>query len=728
MNRFVLLTALACAALAPASQSDAQPPAMAIGKALPESSMPAGTITVRVIAGTPAAAVVDAEVTLTVNGAARTAKSDGSGRATFASLPVGATVQATILDEAKQTQTSEAFAVPPSGGMRLMLSTKPYTGAPASHGAPAAAAAERGAPEARAMSGTPRPDQKMSPGSYQVRLTYNSMVVAGGKPSDPEPPIGETVTLVGYHSDSTVDVRTLPVDAKGLATFEQLDVSGHSTYFALARLPRAGGADRLHAVPVQPDTQVGAKVILSGDKRTATTPPIDDVMTPQSIATPAGKVRVTIEGVPIEAPISLVDATTKTVLGQVKAAKGPPDPRRVQGAAPFEAAADLPPGALAVRIHGGPGTVDTALPDVPIRVIPDDQDSAEGVSSKTGPDGTVQMQVPTDRKLKAVFNINGKDLVSQPFEVAKSGGRLDVVARWESEGVPQALFDVPYQPGLVLYAEIRAEMPGARDTTPQLFRSRPIQLVEGTGVHLPLTVYPRVLLNFSQTAGVEDEMLGVRGTYTLENVSWAPYSAGPDGLVIPLPKGFRGGKIADEHQSIASIAPGEGVRLLRPLPPGRTQFRVGYTLYSKGGELEWRLDIPYDMFQSGMEIRLHEGMEVKPEGRTRGRLGSLRDGSQWYVLDDISIRAGQSMVMKISGMPSPPEWRVWLPRVVGIAAVMLMIGGVLFALLRTPVRAGPATDKRRSALLDELVELERTGKDPARREQMLAELERVWRE
>lgn len=726
MNRFVLLTALACAALAPASRPASAQPAMALGKPLPESTLPTGTVTVRVIAGTTAAPVVDTEVTLTVNGQPRTAKSDAQGRATFADLPPGATVQASVVDDEKKPQSSEAFPVPASGGARVMLSTKPFTGAPASHGA--GANAGRMPPEARAMSGTPRPDQGMRPGSYQVRLTYNSFTVKDGVGVDPEPPVGETVTLVGYNADNSVDVRTLPVDAKGLATFDNLDISGHTVYFAMARLPRNGAFDRLHAVPVQPDTQVGAKVMLSGDKRTQTTPPIDDVMTQQSVATPAGKVRVTVEGIPTQGEIVLVDAATRAELGKLPAAKGPPDPKRVQGGAPFQAAPDLPAGTLAVRIHGGPDPTDAPMPDISVRVIPADQDTAEGVAGKTGADGMVQLQVPVTGQQKAVFNINGKDFVSAPFDVSKTGGRIDVSAHWDSEGVPQALFDVAYKPGLVVYAETKTAVPGGRDATPQLFRSRPIQLLEGTGAHLPITIYPRVLLNFSARAFVEDELLAVRATYMVENVSWIPFSAGPDGLVIPLPKGFKGAKVAEEQQSIASIAPGEGVRILRPLPPGRTQFVAGFSLSSDGGLLDWRLDIPYDMFQSGMEIRLSDGMEVKPEGRTRGRLAQGRDGSSWYVLDDISIRAGQAMVMKISGMPAPPEWRVWLPRLVGIVVMMLMLGGVVLALLRKPAAAPPTADKRRSALLDELVELERTGKDPARREQLLGELERLWRE
>jgi hypothetical protein len=725
VNRFILFTALACAALAPSIHPAVAQPAMALGQPLPDGSMTAGTVTVRVIAGTPAAAVAGADVTLTVNGQPRTAKSDGSGRATFRDVPVGAQVQATIIDEQQKPQTSTTFAVPPAGGTRLMLSTKPFTGAPASHNLGAGARAPQGAPEARAMSGQPRPDRMVEPGSYQIRLTYNNLTVQDGAANDDKPPAGEPVTLVGYRSDGTVDVRTQPVGADGRTTFKSLDVSGHTNYFAMARLPRAGGTDRLVATAMAPDTQVGAKLILSSAKRDSTSEPIDEAMGAQAIPTPAGKVRVTLEGVPTMAPISLVDATTKSVLATTTPEPGAPDPRNIQGEAPFEAAPDLPVGTVAVRVHGGPGSTDAGLPDVPVRIIPADQDNAEGVSSKTGPDGIVQLQAPSDKPQKAVMNVNGKDLVSAPFELSKSGGRLDVYVHWEQKGRPEVLFDVPYRPELVLYAETRATLPGG--SREELFRSRPIQLSPSNGVHLPISILPRVVINFSKRADIEDQLLYVRGTYTLQNLSWMPYSAGPDGMVIPLPKGFKGGKIADEHQNIASIAPGEGVRIVRPLEPGRTQFLVGYSLVSEDGNIDWNLDIKQDLYQAGMEIRLFDGMVVKPRG-AQGRTAAAPNGSQWFVIDDINIRAGQSMAMKITGMPSPPAWKIWLPRLVGLLAFAVLVAGVAFALVRRPQPAAPAGHKRRAALLDELVELERTGKDPARREQALAELERLWRE
>jgi hypothetical protein len=109
-------------------------------------------------------------------------------------------------------------------------------------------------------------------------------------------------------------------------------------------------------------------------------------------------------------------------------------------------------------------------------------------------------------------------------------------------------------------------------------------------------------------------------------------------------------------------------------------------------------------------------------------MATARDGTQWFVIDDIRILAGQSMEMKISGMPSPPQWRIWLPRLIGGLVLGMLVAGIAFALTRRSLGPALTSEKRRSALLDELVELERTGKDPARREQLLGDLERLWRE
>jgi hypothetical protein len=101
----------------------------------------------------------------------------------------------------------------------------------------------------------------------------------------------------------------------------------------------------------------------------------------------------------------------------------------------------------------------------------------------------------------------------------------------------------------------------------------------------------------------------------------------------------------------------------------------------------------------------------------------------FVLIDPITITEGQSMVLSIEGLPSQPVWRTWLPRVLGVLVVAIMLAGVIFALARKPAPAETAMaarTARRRRLLDELVELERSGSNPKRRDQLLGELENLW--
>ena len=714
----------AAVALVPAAVPPAHAqPASALGKPLPDGALAAGTVTVRVVAGSPGAAVVGAEVTLLVNNEPRTARTDAAGRATFAGLPAGATAQARILDAEQQEQTSESFPVPASGGVRVMLTTKPF--ADGGMAAPAMGGGAAGMPDARQMSGRPRQDREVPAGAYQVRLTYNNLVMQGGKPVDPQPPAGATVTLVGYAADETVSVQTAAVDDQGHARFDGLDRSGRVNYFAMAQLPRGPGADRLFAVPVQPDSRAGYKVILSADKRDATTPLIDEAVDRQPIETPAGKVRVTLDGFPTEASVvRLIDAATRFEVGRGVPQVPEPDPSAVEAGSQFAAAADLPPGTLDIKVHGGAGTADAPLRDVAVRVVPAADASAAGLASKTTADGTVRLAVaPGGGEYKVVLDINGKELTTTSFKLDESGGRLDVVARWPAEGRPEVLLDLVPRPGQVLYAETTQRG--------QLYRSMPFQPLAHTGTHVGVVVYPRILFGFSLRAFVEDEYLAVRGQFHIDNNSWIPYQASNDGLLVPLPRGFTGAVVAEEHQDAVSAVPGEGFRILRPLGIGRTGFIGGFTLVSDGGAVDWSLDLPLGSFNSGIEVRRIETdrgvMQLSVAGDAPVRTAQGRDGHTWYVVDGITIRPGQSMAMRFTNLPSQPPWKKWVPRIVGIAVAALMLGGLGLALFwrRRPL---PDAGARREALLAELVELERAGGDPARREQVVAELERIWRD
>jgi hypothetical protein len=701
-------------------------PAAALGKPLPDGSMDAGSVSVRVVAGSPASPVIGAEVTLLVGDSPRVARTDASGRAVFPGLTAGATVRAKIKNAEGNDLTSDPFPVPSAGGMRVMLSTKPFTGGAGpsmSGGGGGGPAAGGGMPEARQMSGQPRPDQETPSGTYVVRLTYNSLEMVDGRMTDKAPPIGESVTLVGYVADDSVVVHTTKVDAEGYATFQDLDVSGATGYFALATLPRGAGVDRMFGMPTQLTGQAGIRTVLSGEKRDSTAPNIDALATQHAIATPVGKVRVTLEGFPSpSAPIRIIDATTKKVVAEGTSAVMEGDPTTVQGGSKYEPKADVPAGTLDVFVHGGVGA-DAPLGEIEIRIIAADAKSLEGVATKTGADGNVRVTAPAATgQQRAVFRVLGRDFVSEPFDLTKSGGKLDIKAQWSSEGRPQGIFDLPYQAGQVLYAE--TTVTGKLEGT---YRSMPFQPIPQAGTHVGIIVYPRIMFKFNMRAFIEDQLLAVQGRFTIENNSWTPYRANADGMLIPLPKGFKGGVIAEMNQADVAVVPGEGFRVMRPLAPGGgTSFVGGFSMSVDGGAVDWKLDLPLGTFGSDLHIRETPGMTVKlPEG-VRGQVKAGKDGNPYFMVEQITIPKGTSMTMSVHGLPSPPTWKIWVPRIVGILVVMVMLGGIGLALASKRTGAVPGMSARRGALLDELVELERTGKDPRRKEQVLAELEKLW--
>jgi hypothetical protein len=700
----------------------AQPPAAALGKPLPDGTMEAGSISVRVIAGSPSTPVPGTDVTLVVGGQARVMRTNAEGRAVFTGLAVGTSVQARVKDDEGKDISTDSFAVPSSGGVRVMLSTRPMGGGADGAAAPAMA---QGMPEAKQMSGQARVDQTTPAGTYVVRLTYNTLSIASNKLVDPEPPVGALVTLVGYVADDSVVVRTAKVDAEGHATFDELDVTGAIAYFALATLPRGTGHDRMFALPVQLDGTSGVRAVLSGERRDSGLPNADQLASQGAIPTPPNQVRVSLEGVASpNTPVKLVDAATGEVVASGVALVLEGDPSTVQGGSRFDSQADLPAGTLDVYVHGGAGG-DGPLPEIEIRIVPADTTApGEAAAVKTATDGTVRVTGIAAGQHRAMFRVLGRDFMSEPFDVAKTGGKLDVRAQWTSEGRPQVLFDVPFKEGQVLYAEAHAS--GRLAGT---FRSLPFQQVPQTGTHVPCIVYPRVLVRFRMHAMVEDRYLAVSGRWQIDNNSWIPYADTPDGMLVPFPRGHTGGLVHESNQQDVAVVPKEGVRVLRPLPPGNSiSFIGGFSMPVSGGTVDWALDLPHGAFGSEIQIRKmaeQDSIAVELPPGTRGEVKKGRDGNPYFMIEQITIPPKRSMAMTIRGLPSPSAWKIWAPRIVGLLVLVMMVGGVVFALVtRRPAAEEHAA--RRARLLDELVQLERSGGDPKRKEQLMAELEKLW--
>jgi hypothetical protein len=658
--------------------------------------------------------VVGTDVTLIVNGASRAARTDAGGRATFPGLAVGATVIAKVLDEEKAEHPSEQFTIPSSGGMRVMLTTKPWQ--PGAGGGAPFAGGGAGMPNPRQLSGEGRAERGDPAGTLTVRVTYDDFK---------DTPAGVGVVLIGYSADDTTSYQLVKTDSAGRAQFADLDRSGGTSYFAMTVMPRNGAFDRLTSMPVILESQSGVRMVLSSDKRDSKAPAIDDLnkMDPQ-VSTPAGKVRVVLEGEgEASTVVKLIDAATKQTIAEAKPQVDAPDSSKVQSTSQFGADPSMPAGTIDVLVIGGAGQAQNPLPNLELRVIPaGSSDSTGGVSAVTSGRGITHLVVPATGPQKVVFTVNGSVQTSQPFELTKSGGKMLIRASWEDSGRLQAMFDVAPRPDQAVYAECSQ---GSLK-----FRSIPFQLLDGAGSKATLFIYPRTMFRFKLQASVEDELLATQGRFEVMNNSWSPYRAGPDGLIVPLPRGFKGGVVFGNDQSDVSVVAGEGFRIVRPIPPGGRPFNGGFSLAVDGGKVGWSLDLPLGVFQSELYLRNTPEMKVQapPGVGVRPEIG--QQGDKYTVLGPFSIAPKQSMVMAIEGLPSEPAWRGLVRAFAGVVVICVLAAGVFFALYRKsgqPAQQAVATsERRRQALLDQLVELERTGANPKRRDQLLDELEQLW--
>jgi hypothetical protein len=131
---------------APAFAQIAMPDPSAIaGTPLPAPELPDSTVTVRVVRERMGNNIAGQPVTLRVGGATRTGTTDAQGRAQFDGLPAGTRVQATTTVDG-ETLTSQEFAVPAKGGVRVALIAGIQKAAAAERAAAAAGAREPARP------------------------------------------------------------------------------------------------------------------------------------------------------------------------------------------------------------------------------------------------------------------------------------------------------------------------------------------------------------------------------------------------------------------------------------------------------------------------------------------------------------------------------------------------------------------------------------------------------
>jgi hypothetical protein len=100
---------------------DMPDPSLIHGRAIPAQELANGTVTVRVVREAIGNNVPGQQVSVSVGGATRTATTDAEGRAEFTDLPKGGTNAIAEVTVDGEKLVSQPFAVPTSGGLRVIL-------------------------------------------------------------------------------------------------------------------------------------------------------------------------------------------------------------------------------------------------------------------------------------------------------------------------------------------------------------------------------------------------------------------------------------------------------------------------------------------------------------------------------------------------------------------------------------------------------------------------------
>jgi hypothetical protein len=104
-----------------ASAQDMPDPSLIHGRAIPAQELADGTVTVRVVREAIGNNVPGQQVRVTAGGATRTATTDAQGRAEFSDLPKGGANAIAEVTVDGEKLVSQPFAVPASGGLRVIL-------------------------------------------------------------------------------------------------------------------------------------------------------------------------------------------------------------------------------------------------------------------------------------------------------------------------------------------------------------------------------------------------------------------------------------------------------------------------------------------------------------------------------------------------------------------------------------------------------------------------------
>ena len=368
-----------------------------------------------------------------------------------------------------------------------------------------------------------------------------------------------------------------------------------------------------------------------------------------------------------------------------------PDPALIHGRA--IPASELPDGTVTVRVVRE--AIGNNIVGQEVRVtaggavrtaVTDDQGRAEFTDLPVGSDA------------RAESTVDGEPLVSEPFTVPTSGGlRVILVA-----GLEEAA------------ARAQEEAAAAAAAPP----------VQGVVVLGPNS---RLFIEFRDDTLQFFYLLDI-----LNNARARVDIGGP--LIIDLPTGAGGAAVLQGSSPTVTVS-GDRITVTGPFASGVTSVQVGFQLRHDRSDLTVQQTWPAPLEQLSVAVQKVGTLSISsPQFSTVGEVNS-ETGTPFLLANGPAMAAGSTLTLQLSNLPVHSR----TPRLVALGLAGAIIGlGVWWAIGARPAprEPRPRLIERRSVLLAELAVLEkqlRSGEpslpaDEARRQRILAELERVYGE
>ncbi|HTM19680.1 MAG TPA: hypothetical protein VL172_04205 [Kofleriaceae bacterium] len=480
------------------------------------------------------------------------------------------------------------------------------------------------------------------------------------------------------------------------------DLRPDATWYPLAVLPRGDTDDRLAGGGVSMPPRAGMTMVLTGEADPSAAP-LDDLAEFIGDQTAgAGEVQLRVRGNERDLDeveeVELIDALTGVPLAKAPAAAAK---RLVVGQfldKPIDKQ-DWPATRLAVGVARGSQKDARPAPGVRVELRPE---SGEPMVATSNDEGVAVFDnlVAGASYTPAVVQF-GTSITGASFKTPEKNGEVLVAfIDWEDPVKTAGFRGLPGGNDHVYV--VRAQAAG------RVQLSQPFQLTRMRGALLPLELAPPPEFEFHIAGSIDDAQMSFQAQLTMTNGSAAPYTPAGGSAHMPLPRGARHVAVEDQWKDRVKVESG-GLTWKGAVPPEGFQFNCSFTLPIEDGSLTLDMDVPQGAFDSSIAFEYRQGMQIATAGKAEGHTTS-QQGRRFYVISDINVGSGQSLVLKVTGMPQQPAWRTWVRNAVGLGVLALLALGItgVFIGRRRGVEAGGS---ERDRLLDQLVDVERRFRD-----------------